>query len=133
MAIPLSLQRDATQWLRILFAAAMLAAFAAPAPAQEPPPPRTRINNHPTSANSARTGASPWRSCHCRRRAASPRFPAARVARSSVRRAPDYPMPPKVGPVPLVVGDGNDIAAQAPSGFISTAIGSFDSLTNVTA
>lgn len=46
--------------------------------------------------------------------------------------APDYPMLPKEGPVPLDVGGGNDIAAQAPSGLISSAIGSFDSLTNVT-
>ncbi|MDQ5846734.1 MAG: hypothetical protein M3539_15715 [Acidobacteriota bacterium] len=45
---------------------------------------------------------------------------------------PDYPMPPRRGPRPLVVGNGDDIAAQAPSGFISTAIGSFDTLTNVT-
>ena len=45
---------------------------------------------------------------------------------------PDYPMPPKRGTRPLVVGNGDDIAAQAPSGFIQTAIGSFDSVTNVT-
>ena len=46
--------------------------------------------------------------------------------------APKYPMPPKVGPRPLVIGNGNDVSAQAPSGVISTAIGSFDSVTNVT-
>lgn len=46
--------------------------------------------------------------------------------------APDYPMVPKRGPRPLVVGNGDDISAQAPTGFISTAIGSFDSVTNVT-
>jgi hypothetical protein len=45
---------------------------------------------------------------------------------------PDLPQPPKRGSRPLVVGNGNDIAAQVPSGFISTAIGSFDSVVNVT-
>jgi hypothetical protein len=32
----------------------------------------------------------------------------------------------------MVVGNGDDISAQAPSGFISTAIGTFDSVTGVT-
>src|SRR5436309_5816295 len=45
---------------------------------------------------------------------------------------PDYPMPPRRGPRPLVVGNGDDVAAEAPSGFISTAIGSFDSVSGVT-
>jgi hypothetical protein len=47
-------------------------------------------------------------------------------------KAPPYPMPPRRGPVPLVVGNGDDISAQAPTGFISTAIGTFSSVTNVT-
>jgi hypothetical protein len=46
--------------------------------------------------------------------------------------APKIPMTPKRGTRPLVVGNGNDISAQAPIGFISTAIGSFDNVTNVT-
>jgi hypothetical protein len=46
--------------------------------------------------------------------------------------APNIPMPPRQGARPFVVGNGVDIAAQAPSGFISTAIGSFDTVTNVT-
>jgi hypothetical protein len=45
---------------------------------------------------------------------------------------PDHPMPPRGGIVPLTVGNGDDVAAQAPSGIINTAIGSFDSLANVT-
>ncbi|TPL49566.1 VWD domain-containing protein [Mesorhizobium sp. B2-4-6] len=45
---------------------------------------------------------------------------------------PNYPQPPRRGPHPLTVGNSNDVAAQAPSGFISTAIGSFDNVTNVT-
>ena len=46
--------------------------------------------------------------------------------------APPYLMRPKQGPKPLIVGNGDDILANAPTGFISTAIGSFDSLTGVT-
>jgi len=46
--------------------------------------------------------------------------------------APNIPMPPRQGARPFVVGNGDDIAAQAPTGFISTAIGSFDTVTNVT-
>lgn len=44
---------------------------------------------------------------------------------------PERPMAPRSGIVPEVVGNGDDIAAQAPSGHISSAIGSFDSLTNL--
>src|SRR5262249_45067859 len=43
-------------------------------------------------------------------------------------KAPDYPMDPKSGPTPLTVGKNNDITAVAPSGTISTAIGSFDAV-----
>ncbi len=46
---------------------------------------------------------------------------------------PPYPMLPKRGVRPLVVGNTNDISAQSSTtGFISTAIGSFDSVTGVT-
>src|SRR5436853_5709686 len=40
-----------------------------------------------------------------------------------------YPMPPRRGPRPLTVGNGDDVSAQAPTGHISTSIGSFDSST----
>jgi hypothetical protein len=46
--------------------------------------------------------------------------------------APPYPQPPRKGLPPNVVGGGNDVAAQAPSGFISQAIGKFENLVNVT-
>src|SRR3954471_5525122 len=36
--------------------------------------------------------------------------------------APTYPQVPKVGPKPMIVGNGSDIAAQAPSGTISSAV-----------
>ncbi len=46
---------------------------------------------------------------------------------------PNVPMIPKEGFPPLVAGNGNDISVQAPSGSrISTAIGSFENVTNVT-
>jgi hypothetical protein len=46
--------------------------------------------------------------------------------------ARNLPQPPHHGARPLVVGNGDDVAAQVPAGFISTAIGSFDSVVNVT-
>jgi hypothetical protein len=45
---------------------------------------------------------------------------------------PKHPMLPRSGIVPEIIGNANDIAAQAPTGTIIRAIGSFDSLTNVT-
>lgn len=47
-------------------------------------------------------------------------------------KAPNIPMPPKVGPRSFVVGNGDDISAEAPSGHITQAIGRFESVTNVT-
>jgi hypothetical protein len=48
--------------------------------------------------------------------------------------APNYPMPPRRGPRVLVVGNSNDVSAQSPNAtqFISTGIGSFQSVTGVT-
>ena len=47
--------------------------------------------------------------------------------------APNFPMPPRRGARPLVVGNGDDVSAQVPGGsFISTGIGSFENVTNVT-
>jgi hypothetical protein len=48
--------------------------------------------------------------------------------------APKYPMPPRRGPRPLVVGNADDIAAQSPTAtsFISMGMGSFQSVTGVT-
>jgi hypothetical protein len=43
--------------------------------------------------------------------------------------APPYPQPPRRGPRPLIVGNGDDVSAQAPTGLISMAVGSFDSST----
>src|SRR6266436_2834124 len=42
-----------------------------------------------------------------------------------------YPNPPASGPRPNIVGNGNDISAQV-TGLISSAIGSFDSVTPAT-
>jgi hypothetical protein len=46
--------------------------------------------------------------------------------------APARPYPPARGPRPNTVGNGNDVSAQATTGLISTAVGSFDSVTGVT-
>src|SRR5713101_1949961 len=46
--------------------------------------------------------------------------------------APNIPSIPRHGPRPAVVGNGNDVAAQAPSGHITQAIGHFENVTNVT-
>ena len=47
-------------------------------------------------------------------------------------KAPNIPSIPRHGPRPAVVGNGNDVSAQAPSGHISQAIGRFENVTNVT-
>ncbi|WP_157740189.1 VWD domain-containing protein [Micromonospora auratinigra] len=52
--------------------------------------------------------------------------------RTSCAAAPDLPMTPKHSIRPLVVGSGNDISAQAPSGFISESSGTFENIVNVT-
>jgi hypothetical protein len=44
----------------------------------------------------------------------------------------NIPMVPRLGPRPNIVGNSNDISAQAPSGHISQAIGHFENVTNVT-
>ena len=46
--------------------------------------------------------------------------------------APPYPQLPRRGRSVLIVGNGNNASPQAPTGLISTAIGSFDSVTGVT-
>jgi len=43
-----------------------------------------------------------------------------------------YPMPPRSGPRPQIVGNNNDVSAHAPFGFISSATGSFDTVSGVT-
>lgn len=47
-------------------------------------------------------------------------------------KAPNIPAPPRRGPRPAVVGNGNDVAAESPSGHITQAIGHFENVTNVT-
>ena len=47
-------------------------------------------------------------------------------------KAPPYPMLPRRGPRPDTVGNGQNVSAQAPSGLISSATGSFDSVAGVT-
>lgn len=47
-------------------------------------------------------------------------------------KAPNIPSIPRHGARPAVVGNNNDISAQAPSGHITQAIGHFENVTNVT-
>jgi len=39
---------------------------------------------------------------------------------------PAYPQVPKVGPRPMIVGNGSDVSALTPGGAITSAVGSFD-------
>jgi|SRR5271168_2998358 len=45
---------------------------------------------------------------------------------------PERPYPPASGRAPEIVGNGNDFSAQATGGLISSATGSFDSITGLT-
>ncbi len=60
------------------------------------------------------------------------KFPSLEWQEIACVAGPKMPLLPKAGIVPDIVGNGDDIAAQAPSGIISSATGSFDTLTNVT-
>ena len=60
-------------------------------------------------------------------------FPALEWQKAACVRTPSYPQPPRHGARPFTVGNNDDVAAQVPAGsHISTAIGSFDSVTGVT-
>src|SRR5216684_468458 len=59
-------------------------------------------------------------------------YPAKEWSEVTCTTAPPYPQPPRRGPRPLIVGNGDDVSTQAPSGLISAAIGSFENVTNVT-
>lgn len=59
-------------------------------------------------------------------------FPGTEWRPASCVAPPNIPMPPRIAPRAFVVGNGNDISAQAPSGTISQAIGRFENVTNVT-
>ena len=58
-------------------------------------------------------------------------YPSAEWREVSCRIAPAVPNPPARGPRPVTVGNGADVSAKV-TGLISTAVGSFDSVTGVT-
>jgi len=58
-------------------------------------------------------------------------FPRTQWQEVQCTTAPARPYPPARGPRPATVGNGNDVVAQV-TGHISTAVGSFDSVTGVT-
>ncbi|MFI6132831.1 VWD domain-containing protein [Micromonospora sp. NPDC051141] len=59
-------------------------------------------------------------------------YPRLAWQKSDCVAAPAIPMTPRRSIRPLVVGNGNDISAQAPSGFISESSGTFENIVNVT-
>ncbi len=59
-------------------------------------------------------------------------YPQLEWQESPCTEAPTYPQVPRRGPRPRTIGNNNDVSSRAPTGFISTAIGSFDSVTGVT-
>src|SRR3954470_3991115 len=59
-------------------------------------------------------------------------YPDVEWQKSGCATPPKTPMTPRPGPRPMVVGNGDDISAKAPSGFIFNSIGSFDNVSGVT-
>ncbi|GAB1693552.1 hypothetical protein [Krasilnikovia sp. M28-CT-15] len=99
----------------------LASALWSPASAAQPPRPGQR-----DWQNSIAAAPRPGRGCY------TATYPKLMWRAVGCVSAPDIPQPPHRGPRPLVIGNGSDIAARVPSGFISTAIGSFDSVVNVT-
>ena len=59
-------------------------------------------------------------------------YPSLEWQESACKTPPAVPMVPKPRPRPLVIGSGNDISAEAPSGRISETNGTFENIMNVT-
>ncbi len=59
-------------------------------------------------------------------------YPSAEWQEAPCTTAPAFPQPPARGPRPATVGNGADVSAEATTGHISEAVGSFDSVTGVT-
>jgi len=121
--------------LRLLAATAMLAALAAQVVAQQQTPPPGDGKASPELLRQQEEWriaisqvAPPKQGCF------QTEFPKREWTEVACVKGPVYPMLPKRGPRPFEVGNGTDIAARAPSGHISTAIGTFEnvSVTSVT-
>lgn len=115
--------------LRSFAIAAMLAAFAGPAASQQQTPPPTDGQASPELLRQQadwrlEMAQVPLPKKGCFQSA----FPKREWTEVACVAAPDYPMPPRAGARPFTVGNGTDIAAQAPSGHISTAIGTFENV-----
>lgn len=59
-------------------------------------------------------------------------YPATAWTEVPCKAPPAVPMVPRIAARPFVVGNGNDVSAQAPAGTISQAIGTFTSVSGVT-
>lgn len=134
MKTPIAWREDVAKFLRILTAASILTGLLSPrAVSQEttPPPPNEKLSREELRLRedwriSMAQVPLPKKGCF------ESSYPSKEWQEVPCTTAPNYPMPPRQGARPLVVGNGDDISAQAPTGFISTAIGSFGTVTNVT-
>jgi hypothetical protein len=111
--------------IRLICCLAVLASLPAPAATEKMTPEELKLRTE-WSHSMAQVPLPPRQGCF----AAS--YPAREWKGATCVKAPNIPMPPRVGPRALVVGNGSDISAQAPSGFISQGTGSFDAVTGVT-
>ncbi len=102
---------------------------AGPHPSQQPGPPATPQVPSTQSPKDWRPGMArvplPKKGCF------TSSYPSAEWQEVPCKTAPARPYPPARGPRPNTVGNGNDVSAQV-TGQISTAVGSFDSVTGVT-
>ena len=140
-----------TQFIRILAVAGLVAGLSSSSATADPrdektPPEKPAAGQQATaSASRATDQLSPeevehrkaWR--HFMMLAPKPRkacfeatYPRTEWREVSCTVPPPYPMPPRRGLRPLTVGNGDDLSPQAPTGFISTAIGTFESISGVT-
>ncbi len=107
-----------------------------PAAKASPPPPATTATPEPKSAEQTRL-LEAWRSSMAKvplpkKGTFEATYPSKEWRAVPSVKAPPYPMVPRSGPRAFVVGNGNDVSAQAPTGLISSATGSFDNVAGVT-
>jgi len=123
-------RRGTRKTLRIFAAAAMLAALAGQAAAQQqtPPPPGDGQGSPELLRQQEEWRVAIAQVAPPRKGCFQTTFPKREWSEVACVKGPVYPMPPKEGARPFTVGNGTDIAAVAPSGHISTAIGSFENV-----
>jgi hypothetical protein len=110
----------------------------APQPSKQPGPPPPLLGNAPPATPQAPPTQSlkDWRAGMAKvplpkKGCFTSSYPGTEWQEVPCKTAPAIPFPPARGPRPNTVGNGNDVSAQV-TGQISTAVGSFDSVTGVT-